>query len=204
MERTVILATTNRGKLKEFETLFAGFGIPLSGFPHSPGPSPEENARDFSGNADIKARFYSRFFSKAVLADDSGLCVDALGGGPGVRSSRFAGENANDCDNNALLLEKLADVPPGARTARFVCCLSLAAGGVVLERSRGDVEGVILESPRGGRGFGYDPLFFYPPMQKTFAEMNVETKNRFSHRFRACEAMADRIRKRTAARPASR
>ena len=121
----------------------------------------------------------------AVLADDSGLCVDALFGAPGVYSARFAGEGHNDAQNNAKLISRLADVPDEKRTARFCCCIALARVGMEPIAVQGEVEGTILHEARGENGFGYDPYFFYAPFGKSFAELSAEEKNSVSHRKRA-------------------
>ena len=121
----------------------------------------------------------------AVLADDSGLCVDALFGAPGVYSARFAGEGHNDAKNNAKLISLLADVPDEKRTARFCCCIALARVGMEPIAVQGEVEGTILHEARGENGFGYDPYFFYAPFGKSFAELSAEEKNSVSHRKRA-------------------
>src|SRR6185437_9326233 len=131
--------------------------------------------------------YYSGFTSELVFADDSGLEVDALDGAPGVYSARYAGPNATDADNNELLLQRLK--PAGNRSARFVCVIAVARAGRILETFRGTVEGCILYQPRGDGGFGYDPLFFYPPFGQTLAEATPETKFSVSHRGKALRAM---------------
>jgi len=149
----------------------------------------EETGETFEENASLKALAASAHFEGWVLADDSGLEVDALGGAPGVRSARFSGEGATDASNRALLLEKLTGVPADQRTARFRCVIALARGGEVLAHFSGSVEGAIIANEKGGGGFGYDPLFVPEGFSETFAELSAETKNRLSHRGRALAAM---------------
>ncbi len=153
-------------------------------------PPVVEDGLTFEANARKKAETYSRYAAgKFVLADDSGLEVDALGGAPGVHSARYAAEaphlagvNSDDTANNARLLRELKRVVPEMRSARFVCVLAAARDGQTLEVFRGQAEGIILDAPRGLNGFGYDPLFFFPQIQKTFAELSAEEKAKYSHR----------------------
>ncbi len=191
-------ATSNPGKLAEFSGAAQPRGITVLALPGLEQiPEPEENAATFEGNADIKALTYSLAApGLLVFADDSGLEVPALGNQPGVHSARFADHHipgsapeqqmpngSRDQRNNALLLQRMATLPSSAsRAARFVCSLSLARDGEVLIRSRGVVEGQLLESPRGSDGFGYDPLFLIPSLHRTFAELSRETKWQLSHR----------------------
>lgn len=179
-------ATTNEGKLREFRLAAEGVGIEAA-----PGmrdiPPPVEDGRTFEENAILKAVYYSRRIEGLVFADDSGIEADALGGEPGVRSARFAGPGATDEENNRLLLDKLRGVKE--RGARYVCVAALAEGGNLLAVARGTVEGVIAESPRGTHGFGYDPLFYYPPFGCTFAETEPERKWTVSHRGEALRAL---------------
>jgi len=179
-------ATSNPGKLREFH-LAAGQGwefIPLIGLPPC-----EETGQTFEENAIQKATYYSRQAPGLVFAEDSGLEVDALGGAPGVRSARFAGDGASDDDNNRLLLEKLRGV--GDRSARYCCAIAAAQAGTVLQTFRGEVAGRIIDEPRGTNGFGYDPYFFYEPFGQTFAEASPEQKLRVSHRGQAVARMLD-------------
>ena len=158
---------------------------------------PVEDGTTFEANARLKARFYARRTGLPTLADDSGLEVDALHGGPGVRTRRFAGEDATDTDNNTKLLAVLGDRQPTARGARYVCVLALALpgqGGVTL--SRGTCRGRIALAPKGSGGFGYDPIFepaSEPPGGRTLGEWSAEEKNRISHRARAARRMAPRL-----------
>jgi XTP/dITP diphosphohydrolase len=150
-----------------------------------------EDALTFADNARKKALHYSRFTDGMVVADDSGLEVDALRGAPGVKSRRFAGPAATDADNNAKLLVLLGAVPAAKRTARFVCELALARGGKLLAQFRGVAEGLILSATRGEGGFGYDPLFLDAESEKTFAALSPEDKLARSHRGRALRALFD-------------
>jgi XTP/dITP diphosphohydrolase len=157
---------------------------------------PVEDGRTFRTNAAIKARFGLRATGLPTLADDSGIEVDALGGGPGVRTRRYAGEQATDADNNAKLLAALDDLPPERRGARYVCVLALAMPGAPLAFARGTCRGRIATAPRGAGGFGYDPIFEpegEPVGGRTFGEWSAAEKNRISHRARAARRMAPRL-----------
>lgn len=190
--RTIVLATRNTGKAGEI-TATLGLAdvkfLTLQDFPLM--PEVEEDGATFEENALKKARAVARHCNCPALADDSGLEVDALNGLPGVRSARFAGEEATDAENNSRLAELMQPIPAGRRGARFVCVLALVDPSGEETVVRGECEGCILESPRGTGGFGYDPLFFYPPLGRTFAEMLPEEKNRVSHRARALEGLRD-------------
>lgn len=154
-----------------------------------------EDANTFEGNALKKAReVFAVADSDAVLSDDSGLMVDALGGAPGVYSARYAGEGHDDAANNAKLLDALKDVPGEKRTARFCTSVALIRKGMPAVTADGSVEGVILHSPQGENGFGYDPLFYYEPLKKSFAQLTSEEKNSVSHRRRALESLCDKLR----------
>jgi XTP/dITP diphosphohydrolase len=183
--------TKNPGKLREFALVAArgsseGIEIePLPGLADI--AAPDENGETFEQNASIKARYYSKFTQSIIFAEDSGLEVDALGGAPGANSARFAGPQATDAANNSLVLERLGE--SADRGARFVCVIAIAHSGTVLATFRGAVEGEILNAPRGQNGFGYDPLFFYPPLGRTFAELTPEEKLGVSHRGRATQVM---------------
>jgi XTP/dITP diphosphohydrolase len=181
-------ATSNPGKLREFR-MAAGHApveiVLVPGF--STLPLAVEDGSTFEENAVKKALHYAKYAPGPLFADDSGLAVDALGGAPGVYSARYAGPHATDAANNALLLQNLRGVPD--RTARFVCVVALAEAGEVRGIFRGFVEGVILDEARGERGFGYDPLFYYPPYGCTFGEAADERKFAVSHRGQALRAM---------------
>jgi XTP/dITP diphosphohydrolase len=186
-------ATTNAGKLREFRLAAEKFGhasVSIEPVPNLRSiQPPEETGRTFEENAALKAVYYSRRAPGLLFADDSGLEALALGGAPGVESARFAGPQATDEDNNRLLLEKLRDIKP--RAGRFVCVIALAEKGKLVRTFRGVVEGRILEAPRGSNGFGYDPLFWYPPFSSSFAEISPERKLLVSHRGRALKDMLD-------------
>jgi non-canonical purine NTP pyrophosphatase (RdgB/HAM1 family) len=182
----ILLASQNAGKLAEMRQLVAGLPLRIVG-PHDLDirESPDETGGTFVENALLKARYYSRRSGLLTIADDSGLAVDALRGGPGLYSSRFGGEGANDADRNALLLRLLERVPTAHRGARFTSAVVAVEKGTIIFRAVETVEGRIAESPRGENGFGYDPLFFYPPHGKTFAEMTRAQKASVSHRGKA-------------------
>ncbi len=186
-------ATSNTGKLREFR-LAAGEGWdfePLMGVP----PCGETGAT-FEENAVPKAVYYSGYAPGLLFAEDSGLEVDALGNAPGVYSARFAGEGASDAENNRLLVAKLRGVEN--RAARYVCVIALAERGRLARTFRGEVEGVIVDQPRGTNGFGYDPHFFYAPFGCTFGEASPERKLGVSHRGRALRAMLEWLKERPA------
>jgi XTP/dITP diphosphohydrolase len=189
--RRVLIATSNPGKLRDFAGAARAHGINIAGIrDFSELPTPVEDGLTFDENARKKAEEYSLAVpGEIVLADDSGLEVAALNGGPGVHSARYAADephladtNTDDEANNARLLRELRDVVPDKRTARFVCVLAAARNGKTLATFRGTADGMILDAPRGTNGFGYDPLFYFPGIQKTFAELSAEEKARYSHR----------------------
>ncbi|MBI2688491.1 MAG: RdgB/HAM1 family non-canonical purine NTP pyrophosphatase [Acidobacteria bacterium] len=188
---TVYFATTNPGKLREFNLIAAHHGAGLLEVLSVPGlkeiQPPEETGTTFAANAELKAVYYSTFTGGLVFADDSGLAVDALNGEPGVFSARYAGEHATDAANNARLLDVMKQEKN--RRARFVCAMAVAKSGELLALFQDDVEGVLLHEPRGSNGFGYDPLFFYPPFHCTFGEAEPERKLLVSHRGKAMEKM---------------
>jgi XTP/dITP diphosphohydrolase len=181
---TVYCATSNPGKLREFQLAAPDFD--LRQLPR-PVPPPDETGSTFEENAIGKAEYYGRFADGYLFADDSGLEVDVLGGAPGVHSARYAGPEATDADNNALLLQRLTGVTD--RRARFICVIALVKDGKLVGTSRGAAEGRILEAPRGSGGFGYDPLFYYEPFGRTFGEAPIGNKMLVSHRGQALGAM---------------
>ena len=190
----LVLASGNAGKLKELSSLLAPLGIevlPQSAFNVSEAEEPHPS---FVENAIAKARHAARATGLPALADDSGLCVDVLGGAPGVLSARFAGEPKSDARNNALLLERLAGEPN--RRARFYCALALVrhADDPQPLIACGEWRGEILETPRGQGGFGYDPLFFVRDLDQTAAEIDHSLKNVLSHRGNAMRQLLDRLR----------
>jgi XTP/dITP diphosphohydrolase len=182
----LLLASQNPGKLNEMRQLVEGLPLRVVG-PRDLGihDAPDETGHSFLENATIKALHYARLSGLLTVADDSGISVDALDGEPGLYSSRFGGEGASDLDRNRLLLEKLKDVPWDARGARFTSAVVAARDGRVLFSAQEDVVGRIAFEPRGTQGFGYDPLFFYPPFARTFGESAPADKDRVSHRGKA-------------------
>ena len=186
----VLIATANRGKLSELQAEFADLPAQLICLADlEPLAQPQEIHHTFSDNADLKALHYSNLTGLWTLADDSGLQVDALDGAPGVFSARYAGPDCDHARNNAKLLAELADVPDRKRTARFRCCLSLAADGKIIARSQGVIEGRIAMLEQGQNGFSYDPLFYVAEKACTVAQMTPEQKNALSHRGQAVRAM---------------
>jgi XTP/dITP diphosphohydrolase len=187
----VLIATSNPGKLRDFAGAASPRGIEIASLANFGSlPQVKEDGDTFEANARKKAEHYSRYAAgEIVLADDSGLEVDALGGAPGVHSARYAADqphlltnNSDDQANNARLLRELKKVPPENRTGRFVCVIAAARDGKTLAVFRGEADGRILDRPRGSNGFGYDPLFYFPQIQKTFAELTPEEKASYSHR----------------------
>jgi XTP/dITP diphosphohydrolase len=177
-------ATGNPGKLREFQLAAQLEKVNVEIVPNLKDiPAPEETGTTFEANAMLKAVYYSKFAPGPVFCDDSGLEVDALGGAPGVYSARFAGEPYDDQRNNNLLLAKLEGIYN--RTARYVCVIAVARNGERGELVRGEVEGEILKEERGKNGFGYDPIFYYPPFGCTFGEAEPARKHKVSHRAEA-------------------
>jgi len=197
----IIIATHNPGKLSEMNFLFKEF-IPetyninlLSLNNYIDIPKVLEDGSTFQANAEKKALFTANYTGEMVIADDSGLVVDALKGEPGIFSSRYAGENATDEENIEKLLEKLNNVPKDSRNAYFVCVIAIAIPNNVLGTFEGKCNGIIGTTPKGDNGFGYDPLFIRTDTGKTFAELRQDVKNRISHRTRAFEKAAADIEK---------
>ncbi len=183
------MATLNRAKARELAGLLADLPFEVRALAEVPGATlPEETGATYRDNALLKARAAAAATGALALADDSGLEVDALGGAPGVRSARLGGPGLDDAGRCAHLLEALQGVPPEARTARFRCAVALVDPAGAERVVEGVVEGVILPAPRGSGGFGYDPLFLYPPLGRTFAELTAAEKARVSHRGRALAA----------------
>jgi XTP/dITP diphosphohydrolase len=186
----LLLATTNQGKLREYQHLISGLPFEMVS-PITEGLDiyVEESHPSYEENARLKATIYSRASHLLTLADDSGLEVDALGGEPGIHSARAAGENASDKDRIAYLLNRLKDVPWEERTARFVCVVAIAIPEDNMEICMGECHGIIAFEPRGSDGFGYDPVFYFSEIGKTMAELPLDIKNQISHRGQAaCKA----------------
>ena len=203
--RRILIATSNPGKLRDFAGAARTHGIEIAGIPNfSSLPIVVEDGLTFEENACKKAEQYSVYApGEIVVADDSGLEVDALNGAPGVHSARYAAdqphladENTDDHKNNARVLRELKHVPSDKRTGRFICILAAGRDGKTLATFRGVAEGVILDAPRGTNGFGYDPLFYFPQIQKTFAELSAEEKAKYSHRGSAFRQLLDWYEKR--------
>jgi XTP/dITP diphosphohydrolase len=195
--RRLVFATRNKGKLVELRDLLAGLDVISIDEVGREIPDVIEDAETFVGNASKKAREVSLATGLPALADDSGLEVDALDGAPGVYSARYAGEPHSDAANNAKLLAALTGVAPAKRTARFRAVLALAdvtgpLGNEIITAD-GTCEGVILTAPRGTGGFGYDPLFFAPELDMTFAEAGIGSKSELSHRARAMRAIKPKL-----------
>ena len=192
--KEIVVASQNAGKVAEFKVALSGLPYKvlsladLGKFPEAP-----EQGETFAENAYSKAKFYARLTGKLCLADDSGLEVDYLKGEPGVYSARYAGEYATDQDNNEKLLGHLIGVPPENRTGRFRCVLVVADAEKLWCTADGTVEGIILAEPRGNNGFGYDPLLFFPGLDRTLAELTPEEKNEISHRGRALKKLVKQL-----------
>jgi XTP/dITP diphosphohydrolase len=195
MMKELVLASGNKGKLAEFQRLLEGLDVQI----HSMKEYPEigeivEDGSTFAENALIKARAVCKATGKPAMADDSGLAVDALDGAPGIYSARFAGEQRSDADNNAKVLQLLEGVEDGKRTARFFCVIAIVLPDGREYTVEGTCEGTILHALQGEGGFGYDPLFYVESLDKTFAEMTMEEKNRISHRGHANRKAVEIIR----------
>jgi XTP/dITP diphosphohydrolase len=181
--RTFALATTNANKVREIRALLDGLDVEIVGLDRFPGiEAPEETGVTFAENAALKARFYAAATGLPAIAEDSGLEVDALGGVPGVASARFNGEDSTYSEKFVALYGMLDQTGSRESTARFVCAVAIADGDAVLFETRGTVEGRISPEPRGNHGFGYDPIFYYPPEGRTLGEVADEVKRAVSHR----------------------
>ena len=187
----LLIASNNVHKVREIEEILSGYfdemvtlreaGLDIDVV---------EDGATFRENAVKKAtEILEKSGYDAALADDTGLCVDALGGAPGVYSARYAGEGHDTDANNALLMENMKDVPDEQRTCRFICCVALARRGLPVLVAEGKAEGMLLRTPAGENGFGYDPYFFYPPLNRSFAELTAQEKNSVSHRRAALDAL---------------
>jgi len=194
LKQIIVLATTNKGKTREMNELLKGFPIEIKNL-NDFGPIPEviEDGKTFDDNAYKKASFTARVLGYPAMADDSGLCVEALDGAPGVYSARYAGENAKDADNVNKMLDDLKDKEN--RNASFKCVISIAVPTGAALTYEGECQGVITQEPAGDNGFGYDPLFFYPEFNKTFAQLSIQEKGSVSHRGKALKEIADEMDK---------
>ena len=191
---TLVLATRNQGKISEFKKLLSSFPVDIKSLEDfGPIPPVTENGETFDENAYKKAHTTARILGFPVLADDSGLQVQALGGLPGVRSARYAGEEATDEENNLKLLEAMKGIVN--RKASFKCVISIAVPRGPALTYEETCDGEITHEMKGHHGFGYDPIFYYPPLKKTFAQMSVEEKNRFSHRGKAAAQLRNEFDK---------
>ncbi len=206
MALRLFIATTSQGKLRDFRTAAKAHDVSIETLPDLASiPAPEEDGATFLANATLKAVYYSKIApGDLVLADDSGLEVDALDGAPGVRSARFAADagvldspdapiDNTDVWNNMVLLQRMAGVPEAKRTAHYRCVLVAARNGESIQSAEGLVRGTILDAPRGTGGFGYDPLFYLPDLERTMAEIDLETKLSLSHRGHALAAILPQL-----------
>jgi XTP/dITP diphosphohydrolase len=191
----LVIATGNVGKLREFRALLAGLPFELSSSAELGLASPQETGATFAANALLKARHAASLSGSAAVADDSGLEVDALGGAPGIYSARYAGAGADDAANNAKLVRALAGLPHERRQARYRCALVFveSAADAAPLIAEADWQGFILQTPRGGGGFGYDPYFWLPELNQTAAELPAAEKNRLSHRGKALRTLRDQL-----------
>ena len=190
----VLIATNNKGKAKDFEVLFRPLGITVLTLQDiEESIDVEETGTTFVENAVLKAETVANLLGKVVIADDSGLEVDALNGEPGVYSARYAGEPSDDEANIDKLLAKLVEVPETARQARFQCVLAIAGPGIKTTTYSGSCEGIITDERQGTNGFGYDPIFYVPNKEKTMAELSAEEKNAISHRGAALAQLKEQL-----------
>lgn len=188
--QVLLVATTNAGKLREIQVLLADLAIEVRALPADTDiVPPEETGTTFAENAQLKARYYAQATGLLTVAEDSGLEIDALNGRPGVLSARYPGADYPERFRNLYAELAATGVPPADWRARFVAALAVARGEEILFEARGTVEGLIAPEPRGTDGFGYDPIFFYPPYDRTFGEATKEEKSRVSHRGEAFRAL---------------
>lgn len=186
MIQELVVATRNKKKLEEIKEILKGFDLRLSTLAdYARAPRVIENGKTFKANAVKKAVKIARFTGKLTLGEDSGLCVDALGGKPGVYSSRFSGRDKNDIKNNLKVLKLLGKLQPGKRKAHYLCAVALADKNGLIDVVEGKCSGLIGFEPKGSFGFGYDPLFIIPKYKKTFAQLGPGIKHKISHRYRA-------------------
>ena len=190
MSVEIVLATRNRHKLRELTEILQGMEIMLLGIDAFPDcPEVEEDGKTFAENALKKARFVAEHTGRITMADDSGLEVDFLGGAPGIYSARYAGVQGNDLLNNEKLLNELKGVPEKKRGAQFHCVIAIVAPDGRQHVAEGICRGTVISQPKGAKGFGYDPIFFYEPFGLTFSEMGAEQKNSISHRSLAIQEL---------------
>jgi len=188
--KQVVIATKNKGKAKDFEALFHPFGYEVvTMFEVAPDLEIEETGTTFEENAILKAETLSNLLGKIVIADDSGLAIDALNGEPGVFSARYAGDHDDEA-NMVKVLANMKDVPKAARTARFCCALAIAGPNMETKTVFGTCEGVIAHEKKGTNGFGYDPIFYVPALEKHMAELSADEKGAISHRGNAIRKLA--------------
>ena len=182
----LLVATTNLDKLREIRSLLAGVDVELLTLRDRPAiAEPEETGQTFQDNARLKASYYAAASGLMTIAEDSGLVIDALDGEPGVRSARFVRPDATYPERFSVILRRMAEHPERGRAARFLCAATVVESDRILFETIGRVEGEIADAPRGSGGFGYDPIFFYPPLGRTFGELAPEEKDRVSHRGKA-------------------
>ena len=196
----LLVATTNQDKLREIRALLAGVAVDLLTLRDLPAiVEPEETGTTFAENARLKARYYAEASGLTTVAEDSGLVVDALDGEPGAHSARFLRPDASYPERFTAILRTLSDRPERGRAARFLCAVAVVDDGRILFETVGSIEGEIAEAPRGSHGFGYDPIFYYPPYHATLAEVSEDAKLAVAHRGEAFRALAEWLR--TAAVP---
>lgn len=188
--KQVVIATKNKGKAKDFEALFGPFGYEVvTMFDVAPDVEIEETGTTFEENAILKAETLANLLGQIVIADDSGLAIDALNGEPGVYSARYAGDHDDEA-NMVKVLENMKDVPEEKRTARFCCALAIAGPNMETKTVFGTCEGIIAYEKKGTNGFGYDPIFYVPALEKHMAELSAEEKGAISHRGNAIRKLA--------------
>lgn len=191
--KQVLIATKNKGKVKDFEAIFAPLGYEVkSMFDVASDMEIEETGTTFEENAVLKAEALAKALNTIVIADDSGLAVDALNGEPGVYSARYAGDHDDEA-NIVKVLQKLDGIPTPERTARFVCCIAIAGPGIETKTFNGTCEGVITETKIGENGFGYDPIFYVPVLSRTMAQLTAEEKGKISHRGNAIRLLTENL-----------
>ena len=193
--RRLLVATTNRDKVREIRSLLEGSPVDLITLNEiAPVAEPEETGTTFEENARLKARYYAAHSGILTVAEDSGLVIDTLDGEPGVKSARYLRPDASYPERFTAIFERLAHHPERPRTARFVCAVAVVEGDAIVFETTGTIEGSIAQIPAGNRGFGYDPIFFYPPYRATLAEVSEEDKLAVAHRGQAFRALAHWIR----------